>query len=143
MKSFPSDDVIEHKLSHKDIFVFCGHGNGQEHYRYSKLIDHRINCKATMFLMGCQSGALTDSGDMEPTGAAVYSLAAGATAYVGALWNVTDGEINRFFNSLLDDVKTGKIEVEQAVARAREACRLKYLTGGAVVVYGFPALISK
>jgi separase len=65
---------------------------------------------------------------------------------IATLWDVTDRECDRFaqsvFTSLkLDDSKkpsSAKISVVQAVASAREACKLKYLTGAAPVIYGIP-----
>lgn len=34
--------------------------------------------------------------------------------------------------------KEGRTSVVEAVASSRDACKLKYLTGAAVVVYGIP-----
>lgn len=139
----PPEDIIPQALAKKELYVFCGHGNGQEYFRYSRLVDDDMVCKASLLLMGCMSGALNDDGETDPTGAANYCVAAGASALVGALWNVTDGEIDRFLNALLDFIKNGKMDVEDAVISARSACKLQYLTGSAVVVYGFPAVFWK
>ena len=143
VKAFPDEETIEQELSTKDIFVFCGHGAGEDHYRYSKLVDHHIDCRSSMILMGCQSGALKDGGELDPIGAVVYGLVAGANTIVATLWDVTDGEIDRFFESFLDDVKNGKMQLDEAVIKSRDACKLKYLTGGSIIVYGFPALLTK
>ena len=62
-----------------------------------------------------------------------------------ALWDVTDGEIDRLTAALLERCTTGKgasgankVELLTAVAAARGACRLRFLTGAATVVYGAP-----
>jgi separase len=56
---------------------------------------------------------------------------------VANLWDVTDGEIDRFCAALLEECTRGA-ELLSAVARARFACRLPFLTGGAAVCYGVP-----
>jgi separase len=67
---------------------------------------------------------------------------------IATLWDVTDRECDRFaqsvFTSLGLDERRNKPDgkdgtsVVQAVATAREVCKLKYLTGAAPVVYGIP-----
>ena len=65
------------------------------------------------------------------------------------LWDVTDRDIDKFTQSVFDELhwtpdnlkKTGKpkqTSVVTAVARSREVCKLKYLTGASPVVYGIP-----
>lgn len=68
---------------------------------------------------------------------------------VANLWDVTDKDIDKFAQSVFDDLALtpegvknrraeGQVSVVKAVAKAREACKLKYLTGAAPVVYGIP-----
>lgn len=73
---------------------------------------------------------------------------------VANLWDVTDREIDRVASAVLSKLRIdgdhlnakGKnknddssvVSVVQAVAEARESCKLKYLTGAAPVVYGIP-----
>ena len=71
---------------------------------------------------------------------------------VANLWDVTDRDIDKFSQSVFDDLRLtpnsvqqwspekrdGSTSVIKAVARARDACKLKYLTGAAPVVYGIP-----
>ena len=74
---------------------------------------------------------------------------------VANLWDVTDRDIDKFTLSVfeklhLEPSKVGKwrkapnlededvISVVAAVAQSRDACKLKYLTGAAPVVYGIP-----
>jgi hypothetical protein len=75
---------------------------------------------------------------------------------------VTDGEIDRFFLALLaawlrckvnatDDIVSNKRstptssytntrQLLEAIAQARNACKLPYLTGAAVAAYGVPVI---
>lgn len=72
---------------------------------------------------------------------------------VANLWDVTDGDIDKFSQAVLDKwqmtaerVRGWERESSQskgtslvaAVAQSRDACKLKYLTGAAPVVYGIP-----
>lgn len=72
---------------------------------------------------------------------------------VANLWDVTDRDIDKFSQSVFDDLHlnadavkqwraddggAGRTSVVRAVAKARESCKLKYLTGAAPVVYGIP-----
>ena len=51
---------------------------------------------------------------------------------------MTDGEIDRFCQALLTHTADEGGHLLQAVAKARQACRLRFLTGAAAVTYGVP-----
>jgi separase len=72
---------------------------------------------------------------------------------VANLWDVTDKDIDKFTVEVLERMALTKegvrswstagprqkqVSVVSAVAKAREVCKLKYLTGAAPVVYGIP-----
>jgi separase len=99
-----------------------------------------------MLLMGCSSGKLAEEGDMELFGVpySCVSAGSGSGAVVANVWNVTDREIDRFLQDLLQNsILRGPCDLAEAVARARQACKLKYLTGAAPVIYGFLTLIQR
>lgn len=68
------------------------------------------------------------------------------------LWDVTDGDINRFSKFLLEsssiigginrvDQNAGDsqcLPLLEAFVQARDKCNFKYFTGGAPVIYGLP-----
>lgn len=115
-------------------------------------------------LWGCSSGALKDMGDFDRTGTPNNYMLAGCPALVANLWDVTDRDIDKFALAVFDKLgldpvamaagpskpapsrklKQSSVEAEakvsltEAVAKSRDACKLKYLTGSAVVVYGIP-----
>ena len=64
--------------------------------------------------------------------------------FLGNLWDVTDGDIDRFLISLLKNWIPVKLHVSLSfgvsVIKARESCVLKYLTGLAPVIYGYPVM---
>jgi separase len=64
---------------------------------------------------------------------------------VANLWDVTDRDIDKFSQTVFDSLRLTPargeeegVSVVTAVAQAREACKLKYLTGAAPIVYGIP-----
>lgn len=72
---------------------------------------------------------------------------------VANLWDVTDRDIDKFSQSVFDKLqltadrvrdwrkdssKTGVTSIVAALARSRDSCKLKYLTGAAPIVYGIP-----
>lgn len=135
----PEKSDVLNAIKRYDLFVYCGHGSGREYFDYGDIIDMGIRCKSSMLLMGCKSAELNDEGDSDPKGVPMSLVIAGACAVVGNLWNVTDRDIDRFLLDLLNrTVEKGPNELEVAVLHARNACKLKYLTGAAPIIYGFP-----
>lgn len=135
----PEKSDVLNAIARYDLFVYCGHGSGREYFDYSDIISMGIKCKSSMLLMGCKSAELKDDGDSDPRGVPMSLVIAGACAVVGNLWNVTDRDIDRFLLDLLNrTVEEGPNELEVAVLHARSACKLKYLTGAAPIIYGFP-----
>jgi len=116
-------------------------------------------------LWGCSSGSLKDMGDFDRVGTPFNYMLAGwcvagfspgystetipshtySPALVANLWDVTDRDIDKFSQAVFDSLRLTPtrregqgVSVVTAVAQAREACKLKYLTGAAPVVYGIP-----
>lgn len=65
------------------------------------------------------------------------------------MWDVTDKDIDKFSQSVFEKLNLSanylkeaqegqEASVVAAVARSRDVCKLKYLTGAAPVVYGIP-----
>lgn len=68
---------------------------------------------------------------------------------VANIWDVTDRDIDKFAQATIDKLRMTRKEVDRwndgseisvvaAVAKSRDSCKLKYLTGAAPVVYGIP-----
>ncbi|KAI9061528.1 hypothetical protein FKP32DRAFT_1654199 [Trametes sanguinea] len=160
MKSVGWDGVIGHApseqqfidaLTNRDLMIYFGHG-GAEQYIRSHKIRHLPRCAAAM-LWGCSSGVLKYMGDFDRTGTPYHYMLAGCPTLVANLWDVTDRDIDKFSQSVFDDLRldaesvkqwraddagSGRMSIVTAVAKARESCKLKYLTGAAPVVYGIP-----
>lgn len=65
--------------------------------KYIRNLDH---CAAAL-LMGCSSGRLSMRGDYEPAGVPLSYLMGGCPAAIANLWDVTDGDIDRFSRYVL------------------------------------------
>ena len=143
-RGLPNSEIIENSIQNKELFIYCGHGSGNEYFDYQSLVLENIRCKATMFLMGCSSGKLIDEGEIDPYGVPFYCVIAGSGSVLGNLWDVTDRDIDRFLKQILEFIhENDKFNLEEAVMLSRNACKLRYLTGAAPVLYGFPTLIQK
>ncbi|KAG9309980.1 peptidase family C50-domain-containing protein [Chiua virens] len=126
-------------------FSYFGHGGGEQYCRSHK-IRHLPRCAATM-LWGCSSGALKEMGEFDRVGTPYNYMIAGCPTLVANLWDVTDRDIDKFTQGVFDELHLfpdsignggASTSVVTAVARSRELCKLKYLTGAAPVVYGVP-----
>ena len=85
--------------------MYCGHNAGEE-FLSSK---HALRLRSTpnvMMLVGCSSGRLRDEGMFEPHGTMILQYAcAGVPCIVANLWDVTDGDIDRFLIRVLEELR--------------------------------------
>ncbi|KAK3356929.1 peptidase family C50-domain-containing protein [Lasiosphaeria hispida] len=167
----PTETEFEQALSETDILLYFGHGSGAQYIR-GRTVRRLDRCRATVLLMGCSSAHLTDAGEFEVYGPAWNYMMAGCPAVVGTLWDVTDRDIDRFAGRVFEEwgltpvgafeekeksmmkkvaaenrVKgqdnSGKVSLVEAVAKARDVCRFRYVTAAAVAVYGIPVYVEK
>eukprot|EP00798_Chlamydomonas_sp_ICE-L_P001706 gene1706-33112_t len=162
--SMPEKDILSALQSHS-MFTYLGHGSGEQYVSVPSM--RRLQGCATNLLMGCSSGRLRDSGQYGVTGAVAGYMLAGCPAVVANLWDVTDGDIDRFCTSLLSqwltaakegtkggsgagtsteassDGQAANSRLGQVVANSRSACRLQFLIGSAPVCFGLPVAIKR
>ncbi|PNH46227.1 hypothetical protein VD0004_g1791 [Verticillium dahliae] len=157
----PSEAEFEAALRDSDVLLYFGHGSGAQYIR-SKTIRRLDKCRAAALLMGCSSASLTEAGEFEVHGPVWNYMMAGCPAVVGTLWDVTDRDIDRFAGRLFEEwglMVRGSFPVDkwsagpanldvvatrsvvEAVVKARDAVRFRYLTAGAVCVYGIPVYV--
>uniref|UniRef100_A0A0R3RY19 separase n=1 Tax=Elaeophora elaphi TaxID=1147741 RepID=A0A0R3RY19_9BILA len=152
----PNPEELRNSLETNDLFFYMGHGSGGKYFGRSTVL--RSNIRAVSVLMGCASVRITCEGEGFDGKGAIYDyMIAKCPCVVGCLWMVTDGEIDRVLLAVLDFCfseiqKSNGDELRpkqvfkyssyrlliDGIACARTACKLKYLTGGAVVAYGLP-----
>ena len=162
----PTEEEFKVDLVSKDIMLYFGHGSGAQFIRAREI--RKLETCAVTLLMGCSSGALIETGQFEPFGPPINYMHAGSPALVATLWDVTDKDIDRFFQSTFEkwglfekreeqasrkakgkSKERKKLEVREekrtslveAVAMSRGACILPFLNAAAVVVYGVPVYI--
>ncbi|CAC5385173.1 ESP1 [Mytilus coruscus] len=133
----PTAEQYKAALTQYDLLVYCGHGNGNKYLNGDDL--QQLKCRAAVFLMGCSSGQLQTRGQLEASGMMLNYFLANCPCIVSNLWDVTDKDIDRFLEHLLQSCLSDKpCDVLSKISTAREACRLPFLIGAAPVVYGFP-----
>ncbi|GAB6019039.1 Separin [Chamberlinius hualienensis] len=142
-KRRPTTDEWLSALTKHELFIYCGHGSGIQYINGKSLKD--LACKSTIILAGCSSVKLQTFSHFEPFGVPYRYLACGSPCVLGTLWNVGDIEIDLALKALLNrfiqssDVKK---TLSQAVIPARFACKLQYITGATIVIYGMPVVAS-
>ena len=154
----PSTEFLQTSLGHgSGLMLYFGHGGGRKYLSgvgSDNLLSRSIS--SSIILMGCSSGQLRSSNDpagtedvpcmstlLDPEGVALSYLAAGAPCVVGNLWDVTDKDIDAFSERMMSMMFLEDESTAAAVAGAREACKLRYLTGAAAVCYGCPVRAGK
>ncbi|KDD77102.1 C50 peptidase [Helicosporidium sp. ATCC 50920] len=141
----PPAQELARALEGRQLFVYMGHGGGEQYLAPSRL--RQLRCRAGAMLMGCSSGRLWTRPE-EPSlvgGGLLAYMVAGCPGTVANLWDVTDKDIDRFAEACLDVWMDGRGRRggTAAVAReARSACRLKHLNGLAPVCYGLPMRVE-
>ncbi|CAN8178423.1 unnamed protein product [Coccothraustes coccothraustes] len=134
----PSPQQLQEALGERDLYIYAGHGAG------ARLLDGqslaRLPCRAVALLFGCSSAALAPRGPLEPSGTVLKFILAGCPLVLGNLWDVTDRDLDRLAQALLRGWLGGGpgTPLLAQLAQARQAPRLKSLTGAAPVAYGLP-----
>ncbi|KAM6038751.1 separin [Theristicus caerulescens] len=138
----PSPEQMQAALLEHDLYIYAGHGAG------ARLLDGqtiaRLDCRAVTLLFGCSSAALAVRGSLEGSGIILKYIMAGCPFVLGNLWDVTDRDIDRYAQALLQGWLRGGsgAPLLSYVAQARQAPKLKYLIGAAPVAYGLPVCLQ-
>ncbi|XP_063149037.1 separin [Candoia aspera] len=136
----PSTDQVPLALEERDLYIYAGHGAG------ARFVDSilKMDCKAVALLFGCSSAALAVQGNLEGTGAILKFIMAGCPLVLGNLWDVTDRDIDRYMQALLNNwLKAGSgAPLLQYVIESRQAPRLRYMIGAAPIAYGLPVFLK-
>ncbi|KAL8721079.1 MAG: hypothetical protein Q9225_002151 [Loekoesia sp. 1 TL-2023] len=122
-KSEPKEDQFKEYLQERDIFLYFGHGSGNQYIR-SRTIQKLDRC-AVALLMGCSSGRLTEVGEFEPYGTPMSYMQAGCPAIVATLWDVTDKDIDRFSETMLQKWGLFKMQAAPNSSPAKKSTRAK------------------
>ncbi|XP_004406285.1 PREDICTED: separin [Odobenus rosmarus divergens] len=137
----PSPEQVQVALTEHDLYIYAGHGAGARFLDGQAVL--RLSCRAVALLFGCSSAALAVHGKLEGTGIVLKYIMAGCPLFLGNLWDVTDRDIDRYTEALLQGwLGAGPgAPLLYYVNQARQAPRLKYLIGAAPVAYGLPVCL--
>lgn len=138
----PSLEQVQAALTEHDLYIYAGHGAGARFLDGQAVL--RLNCRAVALLFGCSSAALAVHGSLEGAGIVLKYIMAGCPLFLGNLWDVTDRDIDRYTEALLQGwlgAGPGAPLLHYA-SQARQAPRLKYLIGAAPVAYGLPVSLQ-
>lgn len=83
------------------LLLYFGHGSGAQYIRSRTIKRLAPRCNVAL-LFGCSSVSLTEAGEFEPYGTPKTYLAAGSPAVLGSLWDVTDGDVDKFAGGVLE-----------------------------------------
>ena len=78
----------------------------------------------------------------EANGFCLTYLLSGCPLLLGCLWSITDKDIDDFTERMIDIYKDDIVDVGHTVCWSRRECKMKYLNGGAIVLYGLPHLFT-
>ncbi|GFR39900.1 hypothetical protein Agub_g405 [Astrephomene gubernaculifera] len=95
----PTARALLTALQSYDLFMYFGHGSGEQFLPLPAM--RKLQRSAACLLMGCSSGRLRVHGAYDPTGAVVAYQLAGCPALVANLWDVTDRDIDRYCQALM------------------------------------------
>jgi separase len=132
----PSREEFQNGLKENDVFLYFGHGGGEAYidvYSISKIPKLPV-----ILLFGCSSGRLKLFGEFDPHGIACEYLISGSPAVLGNLWDVTDIDLDKFSESVLNKWISSKMSLFEAVAKSRSVCNLKSIVGASPIIYGLP-----
>jgi len=102
------------------LLLYFGHGSGAQYIRSKTIRNLAPRCGVAL-LFGCSSVSLQEAGQFEPYGTPKSYLAAGSPAVLGSLWDVTDGDVDKFAAGVLE--RWGLLE--------RGACAVEVVAVGA------------
>ena len=146
------------EIFQNNVYIYIGHGAGENCTPRDKLMEsHKEANLELAMLTGCSSTSFHHGAMHMPN----TFRRAGSGHFIGTLWDVTSGEIDRFTTRFIRDallppaarakvrvVCYGALSKEKpanshdrdiftALREAQFSCRLPYLTGASVVLFGY------
>ncbi|OTF72211.1 tRNA N6-adenosine threonylcarbamoyltransferase, mitochondrial-like [Euroglyphus maynei] len=143
----PNGQKLAENFETKDIYVYMGHGSGSQYYRSIPNGLDVVNINSLSIVVGCSSGRVTnETKTSDVFGSAYRFLINGAPVYIGALWDVTDKDIDLYMDNFMslwlsrwnhnaEQSSKKNISLCKSISLARDSCKLRYLNGCATVVY--------
>ncbi|KAM0687766.1 separin protein [Conglomerata obtusa] len=123
-----------------EVFFYFGHGNAEK-YIGKKTFKNFKN--KLVFLFGCSSSKTSSHINFKRNGIVLEYLNY-CKNFFGCLWDVTDKDLDRFTIDFLEELllSANQIDLGQIISKHRSCMKLKYLNGGALVMWGVPSIIK-
>lgn len=151
IRKIPEETQLINDLVNSDVYVYLGHGGGENYIRASTLHKECLPIGPSLppsLLIGCSSGSLQTNGYL-PSHGHIYSwLVCGSPMVLVNLWDVTDKDIDKFSSSVFEKwglftSSSGLMNICEAVKLSRDDCTLSYLNGASPIVYGLPMYLRQ
>ncbi|OII74147.1 caspase fold protease [Cryptosporidium ubiquitum] len=148
--STPQATVIMNNMciNQSNLYLFCGHQAGErfiqgEAFERGVVTGNLNNGKNHFYippslLIGCSSSKIRSYGSNNIFFTPMHYLIGGSPFVLGALWDVTDQDIDRFTMSIFDNWVGLKLSLIESITLARQECKLPLLNGSSCVCFGYP-----
>ncbi|KAI5191676.1 hypothetical protein NECID01_1587 [Nematocida sp. AWRm77] len=148
---------IEHSILNYKVFLYFGHGGGEKFFSPQTLekafaarerfgpsrpdpitdIDKAKHKTKTICLFGCSSAKVMALPNYNPHSTCIsYMHHPLVQRVIGSLWDITDKDLDMITVGVLYSLKRNTPSLSVALNTLRHQCKLKYLNGGAMVLYG-------
>ncbi|KAL5367592.1 separin (caspase fold protease) [Cryptosporidium parvum] len=148
--SIPQATEIMNTMSfnRSNLYLFCGHQAGEK-FIQGELFERGIiteNLESENYhfymppslLIGCSSSKIRSYGSNHVFFTPIHYLIGGSPLILGALWDVTDQDIDRFTMSIFDNWVGSKLSLVESITLAKQECKLPLLNGSSCVCFGYP-----
>lgn len=141
-------DIMNNISIHQsNLYLFCGHQAGEKFMQgeaFERGVvaetfedEYRFHVPPSL-LIGCSSSKIRSYGSNNIFFTPLHYLIGGSPFVLGALWDVTDQDIDRFTMSIFDHWVGSKLSLIESITLAKQECKLPLLNGSACVCFGFP-----
>jgi len=134
----PEPMEIEKQIAKCDVFMYFGHGGGEKFFTPRTLKRVQMHGgKKKIFLFGCSSAKISALPNYNTHSTCIsYLFIPEIESVTGALWDVTDKDLDHISIGVLRSLQSSSEPLSVTINRLRHGCKLKYLNGAAIVVYG-------
>lgn len=118
------------------VYFYAGHNAGESSLPLNFVSS--LQSLPLCIVIGCSSMTAVPVGGSLALGACQYYRS--APCLVGCLWDALGGELDRASTLLLRRWTQGGSTISQCLREARASCRLRYLVGSCLVLFGAPGV---
>ncbi|KAJ1610718.1 separin (caspase fold protease) [Cryptosporidium canis] len=147
--SIPNATSIMNNISidKSNLYLFCGHQAGEKFMQGEEFergiatecldSDEHFHLPPSL-LIGCSSSKIRSYGSNNIFFTPMHYIIGGSPFVLGALWDVTDQDIDRFTMSIFDNWVGSELSLIESITLAKQECKLPLLNGSSCVCFGYP-----